>query len=85
MAGKPLDGFADRVQYPLATPSKRCLRKKILSFVVESRWYWERIILAMVSIWESLLAGKLALASGKQIPHFVRNDRGYFFDACRHD
>ena len=22
MAGKPLDGFADRVQYPLASPSK---------------------------------------------------------------
>ena len=30
MADEPLDGFADRVQYPLASPSKRCPRKEIL-------------------------------------------------------
>jgi len=26
MAGEPLDRFAGGVQYPLVTPSKRCLR-----------------------------------------------------------
>jgi hypothetical protein len=28
MADEPLDGFADRVQYPLASPSKRYLQNE---------------------------------------------------------
>jgi len=30
MAGEPLDRFAGGVQYPLVTPSKRCLHEEIL-------------------------------------------------------
>ncbi len=31
MADEPLDRFANGVQYPLASPSKRCLQKEFYS------------------------------------------------------
>ena len=35
MAGRPLDRFADGVQYPLASPSKRCPQLDILGLLAE--------------------------------------------------
>jgi len=79
MAGEPLDRLKDSVQYPLATPSKRCPSSAIVCAIPSRRFHGFHDKLGTVPIWDACLRlpslGKKLFRSGRRADQLTPRDQ----------